>query len=178
MGTACNHLWGAGSDNGDVESRGASEEPYSSSKPSQGSPRPRKGPKKSWGDDDEDSASKEDFWDEEDELEEYIMKRDLGQIKEPGSGSDSSSSDSESVMTLPLSFSTSMPQQTQSNGCLLLHVSALQGLAERSCARVKRFLQHAGYPCVHPIGPSCLCMQVLDGRWACAIMTQSPDASR
>lgn len=32
------------------------------------------------------------YWDEEDELEEYVMRRDLGQIKEDdadGSGSDS-----------------------------------------------------------------------------------------
>lgn len=43
---------------------------------------------------DDDSAAKEDYWDEEDELEEYIMKRDLGQIKE-GDGSDSSSSSEE-----------------------------------------------------------------------------------
>jgi hypothetical protein len=34
----------------------------------------------------------DDYWDEEDELEEYVMRRDLGQIKDDnaeGSGSDS-----------------------------------------------------------------------------------------
>jgi len=35
----------------------------------------------------------DDYWDEEDELEEYVMRRDLGQIKEDDA--DGSSSDSE-----------------------------------------------------------------------------------
>ncbi|CAL5223195.1 g5670 [Coccomyxa viridis] len=44
----------------------------------------------------QEQSARDDYWDEEDELEEYIMKRDLGQIKErSGTGSDSSHSDSE-----------------------------------------------------------------------------------
>ena len=47
------------------------------------------------------SRLQDDYWDEEDELEEYIMKKDLGQIKErSGTGSDSSHSDSEGTLCL------------------------------------------------------------------------------
>ena len=46
----------------------------------------------------EDCSAGDDYWDEEDELEEYIMKRDLGQIREhstAGNRSDSSGAESE-----------------------------------------------------------------------------------
>ena len=40
----------------------------------------------------EDGSAGDDYWDEEDELEEYIMKRDLGQIKEHSAANDRSDS--------------------------------------------------------------------------------------
>ena len=41
-------------------------------------------------------SAQDDYWDEEDELEEYIMKKDLGQTKAcSGSDSESSNSDTE-----------------------------------------------------------------------------------
>jgi hypothetical protein len=41
----------------------------------------------------------DDYWDEEDELEEYIMKKDLGQIKDDSdAGSSSACSDSEGAL--------------------------------------------------------------------------------
>lgn len=81
--------WHAGADSEDSASREASQEPESSDKASQASPDNSKASPRSVRDDD--SGTKEDYWDEEDELEEYIMKRDLGQIKEQGG--DSSSND-------------------------------------------------------------------------------------
>ena len=48
----------------------------------------------------QEQSGQDDYWDEEDELEEYIMKRDLGQIKEHSAGgSDSSRSDSEGALS-------------------------------------------------------------------------------
>ena len=40
----------------------------------------------------EDGSAGDDYWDEEDELEEYIMKRDLGQIREHSAANDRSDS--------------------------------------------------------------------------------------
>ena len=55
----------------------------------------------------QDNSGAHDYWDEEDELEEYIMKKDLGQIKDDsGAGGSSAGSDSEGVLLhLPCSVS-------------------------------------------------------------------------
>ena len=55
----------------------------------------------------QENSGADDYWDEEDELEEYIMKKDLGQIKDDSdAGGSSAGSDSEGALShLPCSVS-------------------------------------------------------------------------
>ena len=56
-------------------------------------------PEKSQEPGSQENSGTDDYWDEEDELEEYIMKKDLGQIKDDSeAGGSSAGSDSEGVL--------------------------------------------------------------------------------